>query len=414
MKRGWLKISLAWTLGCSLVYAEESNECLLDYSSAVQRIVQGSPKIQIAQLEVEVKQAEEKQVALLPNPLLSLEVDELRDCKSTEISLGVTQPILTGGKRAALRKIAATATDKALWEKEIVKLDVLASMSHAFIDAVCLQEKICLLIEQYQVSQNNLECVKAQVHNQQVPPILEKKAYLALVAIQISLEKTQRLLDAAYKKLASFWGQSCPDFSTLVYPLWELETPPVLEVFQCVLDSTPEMELARWEVCFQAASVKLHKARRVPDLTITAGISLEDRFRKPAAFLELDIPIPIFDRNQGNLERARLQECQAITLLEDIEYELNAKLETAWAEWGAAYQSALLLQGLSSATALEALQAKEEGYGLGKWGHQEVLEAQKIYFDVKEQYLEAAAEYQHKKIDILRLTAQIGLSNCTT
>ena len=57
--------------------------------------------------------------------------------------------------------------------------------------------------------------------------------------------------------------------------------------------------------------MKLQRANRIPDLTVRAGYRKHNETDDYAFIIEAQLPIPIFNQNQGNIAKARLEVDQA-------------------------------------------------------------------------------------------------------
>ena len=59
------------------------------------------------------------------------------------------------------------------------------------------------------------------------------------------------------------------------------------------------------------ASTDFEEAQSIPDLQVSAGTGGPRDFSDNSFFVSFSMPIPLFDRNQGNICRASLQAWQA-------------------------------------------------------------------------------------------------------
>jgi cobalt-zinc-cadmium efflux system outer membrane protein len=61
------------------------------------------------------------------------------------------------------------------------------------------------------------------------------------------------------------------------------------------------MQRARMQIAREEAGVNLAKADRVPDVTLTLGKKKDFQTTVSQTVVGLAIPLPLFNRNQGNL-----------------------------------------------------------------------------------------------------------------
>lgn len=117
-------------------------------------------------------------------------------------------------------------------------------------------------------------------------------------------------------------------------------------------------------------------------------------------------PLPLFDRNQASIGRARVEQKRAENSIE------RAWLQVQQDVAGAARRRAraqLLLDsfdaGGMSERAESALRVAEHAYKAGAASLLELLEAQRTYLDTRAQYLRAQHEYRQSLVEVSHATA---------
>ena len=143
----------------------------------------------------------------------------------------------------------------------------------------------------------------------------------------------------------------------------------------------------------------------IPDPTISAGIR-DFRDTGDKAFVAgISFPIPIFNANRGNIERAR-QELSKTEFDKDTSaLSINTNLVKEKSEMETSYQQAVALRDKILPSAEKAFRLSREGYGVGKFPYLEVLDAQRTLFDTREQYLATLKTYHTSRAEVERLTA---------
>lgn len=121
------------------------------------------------------------------------------------------------------------------------------------------------------------------------------------------------------------------------------------------------------------------------------------------AILGVSIPIPIFDRNQGNLLEALRRTDKARDELSATGIRLSNELVQAHERLNTARQEVASLQRDILPGAQSAYDAATKGFELGKFSFLEVLDAQRTSFQAKSQYLRALAEAHRSAAEIERI-----------
>jgi cobalt-zinc-cadmium efflux system outer membrane protein len=156
----------------------------------------------------------------------------------------------------------------------------------------------------------------------------------------------------------------------------------------------------------------LEKARRIPDITVNAGItryhddvSKGIRVNDTAAMVGISIPLPLFDRNQGNLIAAQQRINRAIDEQAATDLQLRALLTQAYESLIAADAQIGKLRDEILPGARETFRMASRGYELGRFGFLELLDAQRTLFQNQTLYLQALANYQRLINEVERLIA---------
>jgi cobalt-zinc-cadmium efflux system outer membrane protein len=98
------------------------------------------------------------------------------------------------------------------------------------------------------------------------------------------------------------------------------------------LTNTPLLQMAQKQVEAEEANLRLQKSLRIPDLTVGVAYEREGELRPENVGLYFNIPIPIFNRNQGEIKVAEAQLGQNKTLYQHQEKELLNDLYAAFAK----------------------------------------------------------------------------------
>lgn len=368
-----------------------------------------NPKLATFAWEVRAGEARTLQASLPPNPEAGIEVEnfagsgELRSFDSAEITIHLSQLIELAGKRRKRTHVAALERDLTAWDYETTRVDVLTQVTQAFVAVLSAQENVRLQEELVRLAQQVLTTVGERVKAGKVSPVEETRAMVALSTSQIELERAQQALVSARHRLVAAWGSTVPTFTRAEGQLDAMAALPPARQLTERLAQNPD--LARWvtEMAQRQAALELEEARRVPDPTIGGGFRYVRETDDHAFVMELSLPLPVFDRNQGNRLEARYRLAKAEEEHRAATVQAHAALGEAYAALAAAYAAATALKNDALPGAQSAFDATSEGYRQGKFGFLDVLDAQRTLFEVRGQYIEALATYHQAVADVERL-----------
>lgn len=80
------------------------------------------------------------------------------------------------------------------------------------------------------------------------------------------------------------------------------------------------------------------KAQRIPNLTVSLGSQYSREDRERVNVVGLSMPLPLFDRNQGNVLAAARRADQARDLRNAVALRLRSETRSAISQWEAAMQ----------------------------------------------------------------------------
>lgn len=164
-------------------------------------------------------------------------------------------------------------------------------------------------------------------------------------------------------------------------------------------------DLARWtsEIARRQAGVAAERAKAVPDVTLSAGVTRFSQFDDRAYMVGIAIPIPLFDRNRGGILEANRRLDKATDEQRAVEARLTTDLAQAYQRLAAIDTEIGILRASLLPGAQSAFDAATKGYQLGKFGFLDVLDAQRTLFQTRTQHLRALADYQRGVAEIERL-----------
>lgn len=397
---------------CILSISLCANDRVLTFDDAVGKTLSLSPKLRIADSQINEKAGAQVQSALLPNPVASYSVENVLGNKnwqgweSAESRYEVGQLIELGGKRGFRYQTAKFKHYASQAGFEAKQLSVLNRLLKLFTLVVASQENLQIALDQTKIAGEVYKTVTAKVEAGKVSLIQQNKAEIALSTAQINLEKARADFFKNRKRLSILWGASCPDFERVVFPFYEIELPKPIE--KCLSDLRENPELLRSQMEHLAAHQKLNleKSLAIPDLTVTVGYkTLQDTGNK-GLILGASIPIPLFNQNQGNIQKARAQTLKAHDQYIELELALENKLSIAHRELFRAYAEAEKIRSTVLKAAKQSFELAQEGYKEGKFEYLDMLDSQKTLFEVRERYIQALLNYHQSIADIEYLNAQ--------
>lgn len=246
---------------------------------------------------------------------------------------GLEQVIVMGGKRR--KQIEMAKLDKKIAESELTDLtrnlqlqiwESFYTLHHQqkIIEKYNkLLDKLQSLIKSYevQVSKNNI-ALKDLVRLKSVyVKINNDKSEESKILIE-EQQKLNILLGTSATIQTTYTGTEADFYSTkpLLYDLLLNES----------LENRPDFNQAKLEIESAKINVSLQRKMLIPDVTLRAGYNQQGDAFNNQYNIGLGIPLPIFDRNRGNIQAAKVNQEQQTKNVSYKELEIQNQVLAAW------------------------------------------------------------------------------------
>lgn len=374
----------------------------LTLPQAVELALASHADVAAAKRLVEAMQGQVIQGGARPNPELAYALEDTRSATRSQ-SWQLNVPLELGGKRSARTRAAEKAREQALVQLADVQAAVRANVATAYWDALAAQERLALSQDSAALAKAATDTVAKRVAAGKVSPVEETKARVAEAGIRLELAQAASDERNAQTRLYALLG--APQASAFQLQGTGDALPPVPDFAALHLQaaSAPAILLARAEVQRRQALTAVEQSKRVPDITLSAGVKRSNETQRNMVLLGVSVPIPVFDRNQGNLLEALQLEDKARDELQAATVRLGSELSQAHDRLSTITTEVRTLQADVLPGAKSAYDAATVGFENGKFSFLEVLDAQRTYFSAKSQYLKALAESHRAAADIDRL-----------
>lgn len=375
----------------------------LALQAALGLALRANPELRAAEHALLAVEAATMQARARPNPTLEIGVEDTRRA-TRETTVQLSQPLELGGRRARRVTAAERARDAARADLRLRRAAVQAGVTTAFMDTVAAQERLRLAQESQSVADSVTGTVSRRVQAGKASPVEETRARVAQSYVRLEVSKAQSELSHARLALASTWGNVSPRFDHALGTLSALPALPAWDALAAQLTSLPGVVRARVEVARREALVAVEQGRRAPELAITAGVKRSAELGRHQAVFGLSVPLPLFDRNRGNVLEALRRTDVAKDEVDAAETRIYTELAQGYERLRVARHEAQVLASDILPGAQSAYDAAVKGFEFGKFAYVDVLDAQRTLIQSKADYLRAFSESHRAAADITRIT----------
>jgi cobalt-zinc-cadmium efflux system outer membrane protein len=382
----------------------------LSFQQAIILTLKHNPELATYAWTIRSKEIDQIEAGLLLNPEAQIELEnfagsgDIGAFKSAETTVALSQVIELGDKRMKRRQLASTDRDLARWDYEVKRVDLLSQTAVAFADVLGEQEKLTIANEINELADEIYQTVKKRVEAGKVSPLEEIKARVELSKTRLSQMNAERKLIISKQKLVAGWGGTEVTFNRVLGDFYNIPPLPNLTSIVNKLNNNPD--IARWatEISRHQSAINLARADTIPDISVSAGLRHLNASDDVAAVASISIPLFIFNNKQTGVQRSKVELSRASKEQAVTETRLRSALIVAYQRLSILYQEVTTLKSEILPGAEEAFNAATKIYRLGKLDLLSLLDAQRIYFETRQQYVTALTEYHRVVVAIERLT----------
>jgi len=237
-----------------------------------------------------------------------------------------------------------------------------------------------------------------------VTPLLETRI---IDANTLNFRRQEREAVLAAKTAAAELNQLCgrPADATLQVSAGELSLREMS--LQTLVDaaraSAFDIRIRQRELAQQGFKVALAKNERFPAIAVGPYYSQENAAdREQRAGIGISLPLPLWDRNVGNIETSKAREQLAQASLLTTQREVERRVTQSAATFEAKREEIAKWQVATVAKFREAAEVADRNYRLGAI-------ALPVYVETQKQYLEIAGALQEMKKDALQAAQELEI-----
>ncbi len=352
-----------------------------------------NPTLAQAQAEIQSSEGRKLQSGLYPNPTAGYIGEQIRGGaeRGGEQGFFVQQDIVLGGKLGLNRKIFERERQQALAESAEQRLRVTTAVQLYFLRALATQETVGVRRHLVQLANEAVKTSRQlfNVGEADRPDVLE--AEVQAQQAQLALSAAEQDQQGIWQALAATVGLPNLPMAPLAGNLETFGSLDRATWLARMLEDSPAVKIA--ELGVQKAEAVLARARRepIPNLELRAGIEqnreLSEFSGKPIGlegFATVGVQIPLFDRNQGNIEAARARLDRARSEVERVRLVLRERAAPVFQNYATALDAVTRYQNQILPRAREAYQMYLKNYQEMAAAYPQVLIAQRTLFQLED------------------------------
>ena len=374
-------------------------------TQAVQEAIDRNLGLLAERYNLSVAEAKIVTARLRPNPVFSAGLDYIDFLRAfnhenqggpTEWNARTDFVLERGGKREARISVAETSRDVAKLNLLNTTRGLVLDVQNAFIDVLQAKDNAALARENLAAFQGIVTVNQTRVAAGDLSKVELVRTQVAALQFQSALRQAESKLRIAINKLQLLIGRAVPSPTFDVVGDLQRAGPP-LELPQLTsqaLQMRPDVLALRRDQARSQAELRSQLAQGKVDYTVGTEYHREFHNGNASALgVFFSAPIPLFNKNQGEIERARQEMAQAEARVKALEASVESDVRNAWLQYTTSRD---LLDSIERGLLTQAKDVRdtmEYSYRRGEASLVEFLDAQRAFNDARQSYNDARADF---------------------
>jgi outer membrane protein, heavy metal efflux system len=373
---------------------------------AIREALESNLSLLAEKYNISVADARIIQARLKPNPVLSLGLDYQNVFRQDwslngnqgppEWNARVDYLIERGGKRE--RRVEVAEGAKAVAQLQLLNTtrQLVFDVQSAFVDVQAAKESVALARANLASLEAIVKVNTDRVNAGDLARVDLVRSRVAAIQFKTALAAAELKLRTAKTKLQLLIGQRAVSDSFDVSGEIRRDDK-IMQLTELHADAArlrPDLLALRRDEARSQADIRLQLAQGKIDFTVGTEYHHQFDLVHASAFgFFFSVPIPVFNRNQGEIERARQEDRQIGARIRAAEASIDSEVETAYQQFSSSRDLLADIEKNMLNEARDVRQITEYSYRRGEASLLELLDAQRAFNDAMQTYNDARADF---------------------
>lgn len=348
-----------------------------------------NPTLAQAAAQVQATFGKAIQAGLYPNPRLSYvqEQIDVADTPGEFVGGTVQQEIVTAHKLKLSREKYNERTNVAQWMAMAQEYRVLNDVRVHFFRTLGRQQIVDVHAELLKNAEDHLLTTREKFNVGQANQADVHQANVNLQEARLALLMARNAHEESWHTLAALVGIDCPpaplegslDAGECAHD-WE-------SALARITSESPEIQAAYAKLRADQITVQRERVEPIPNVFVRGGAGRNYEANETVGVLEVNLEVPLFDRNQGTIRQAEADLMRQQSEVRRTELRLKRMLATQFRRYSTAQQHSENFQQVILPEARKAYELLLDGYKQNRTAWSDVLAAEQKYFLLRETYM---------------------------
>lgn len=375
--------------------------------------LQNNPTLDQARAETWKAYGRYVQAGLYPNPEVGYAAAEVgNEGRAGQQGGYVQQEFVFGNKLALSQNIGAAEREAAERAISLQELRVRNNVRLEYYAILTANRNYELANQLLKVAESAAHLAELRREQGEGSRIDELQARSEQQRAALRLIQANNGIDAAWNRMLAVVGDSTLSPQPVAGTLEENSLPNLTfdELLARLQIDSPQIQLAQARVGRAQAAYARAEVEPIPNVTLQNTLQYDDSTKYTVVGIQATLPIPIFNRNQGNIAAAENDWIRASRETKRLQLSLRRDLSKRWLLFENARVQVERYNSEILPTVSETLKLTREAYQAGETSYLRLLTAQRSYTETYREYVSALGNAWQEAVLLNGLLLADGLA----
>ena len=375
--------------------------------------VQHNPTLEQARAETWKAYGRYVQAGLYPNPEVGYAASEVgNEGRAGQQGIYFQQEFVFGDKLALSQNIGTAERNAAEHAITLQELRVRNNVRLEYYAILTAKRNYELADQLLKVAESASHLAKLRREQGEGSRIDELQARGEQQRAGVRLLQANNGIDAAWNRMLAVVGDSTLSPQPLAGSLEKDSLPDITfdELLARLQSNSPQIQLAEARVGRAKAAYARAEVEPIPNVTLQNTVQYDDSTNFTVVGIQATLPIPIFNRNQGNMTAAENDWIRASKETKRLQLSLRRDLAERWLQFANARVQVERYKSEVLPTVSETLSLTREAYQAGEASYLQLLTAQRSYKETYREYVSSLGIAWQEAVRLNGLLLSDGLA----
>ncbi len=369
-------------------------------------VLKTHPALKVSGAEIKKSEAELRIARQYPNPEVEGSVSSQKGLESgtyaTGYTIGLSQTIEWPGRRGKKQEAARFGINSAQEKLTQEQINVRARCRELYYRVLADEQLVKIAAENLESAKTLLDIAEKRVRLGESRPIELVKARVEFFSLEREYDKAKTTLAGDRQVLQQFLGGGlAADFALSAEAKVVEPVVPLKRWQEAAFASHPLLAAQEAQVRQAESTLGAERQAWVPDVTVKVFHTQDVDLRATGG--GLSIPLPLWNRKEGEVAKAAAAKSQADSELRLLKQDLETKLASQYSLYETARRQLESFQTAILKEAAESLRVAQFSYEHGETSLLELLDSRRVYRGTEQDYYKAMLDYRLARVELWRL-----------